>query len=240
MPSEVSKEEKALQQGYAYRMSLQLRLQHIFFALCILVLAITGLALYFSDTYFGHWLIALEGGFENRGLIHRIAAAGLILSVVYHLAFSLFSKSGSADFRKRMINARDFRLFFQAVRYAADDRGEPPAVGKFTLGQKVHYWLAGFLSVTMIVSGLALWNPTVGMMLLPQWLMSVLLVLHGYEGVLIFIVVVLWHIYSVHLSPKNFPGSSVWLNGRMPLDKVKQYHRAEYERLTAPQEGEHE
>jgi formate dehydrogenase gamma subunit len=240
MPSEVDREKEALRQGFAYRMSLQLRLQHIFFALCVLVLAVTGLALYFSDTDFGRWLIAMEGGFENRGLIHRIAAVGLILSVVYHLAFSLFSKSGSADFRERIIGGRDFRRFFQAVRYALNDREEPPAVGKFTLGQKVHYWLAGFLSVTMIVSGLALWNPTVGMMLLPQWLMSALLVLHGYEGLLTFIVVVVWHIYSVHLSPKNFPGSSAWISGRIPLEKAKQYHRAEYERLTAMREGENE
>ena len=40
------------------------------------------------------------------------------------------------------------------------------------------------------------------------------------------------HLYDVHLSPRNFPMSSVWLSGKMPLEKTERYHRREYERLT--------
>lgn len=233
-------EKEALKKGYALRMSLHMRIQHAFFAMCVLVLTVTGLALYFSDTEFGRWLIELEGGFENRGLIHRIAAVGLMAATIYHLGFSLFSRSGSEEFRSRMVKRGDYRMFKQAVRFSYNLQSETPPVGKFTFGQKIHYWLAGIMTVTMIASGLALWNPTATMLVIPQSLMPVLLILHGYEGLLIFIVIVIWHIYDVHLSPRHFPGSSVWLTGRMPLEQVKRFHRGEYQRLTSLSEKDDE
>jgi len=236
---EIKLEREALRQGLAWRMSLNLRIQHLFLMLCVLVLAITGLALFFADTDFGRWLIELEGGVHNRGEIHRLAAIGLIASVVYHIGYSLFSRHGSKEFRRRMLSMDDVRNFRESLRYSLGLRREPRAAEKYTTGQKLHYWLSGFLAITLIFSGLALWNPTVTMRLVPQWIVSLFLVIHGYEGLLLVIVVVIWHVYDVHLSPRNFPMSAVWLTGKMPLEKVKRFHRLEYERLTQiPEEND--
>lgn len=228
---ERKQELESARRGFAYRMTLSMRIQHIFFGLCLLILSLTGLALLLGDSDFGRWLVALEGGFENRGIIHRVAAIGLIISVVFHLAYSLFSESGSREFRRRFIGRQDLKQLAGSFRYSVGRLPTPPAIGKYSFGQKLHYWLAGFFSLTMILSGLALWNPTATMSLLPQWVMPVLLALHGYEGVLLFIVIIVWHLYDAHLSPGNFPMSNVWLSGRMPLDKAKELHRLEYERL---------
>ena len=225
-------EREALKQGLAWRMSLSMRIQHAFMALCILVLAATGLALFFADTAVGRWLIEIQGGFHNRGTIHRLAAVGLIGSLVFHLGYSLFSRHGSREFRRRMLRGDDFRQLAEAVSYKLGGRDEPPAAGKYTFGQKLHYWLSGFFILTMIISGLILWNPTAAMALLPQWLIPVVLALHGWEGLILVITAVVWHLYDVHLSPRNFPMSGVWLSGKMPLEKAKRYHRMEYERLT--------
>ncbi|HUX07621.1 MAG TPA: cytochrome b/b6 domain-containing protein [Acidobacteriota bacterium] len=228
-------EREALREGMAWRMSLSLRLQHVFFMICVFVLALTGLALFFADSDISRWLIELQGGFENRGLIHRIAAVGLIISVAVHVLYSLFSAHGSREFRRRFLGREDFRRFADSVRYSIGRRKQPPAGGKYAFGQKVHYWLSGFFAVTMIVSGLMLWDPTTTISFVPQWVVPVLLALHGYEGLLLVIVAVIWHLYDVHLSPRNFPMSSVWLSGKMPLDKAKEHHRLEYERLTGEQ-----
>ena len=109
MNNEELRELEALRQGYSFRMSLHLRIQHLVFALCVIVLAFTGLALYLGDTEFGRWAIALQGGFENRGLLHRVAAVGLICCTVYHIVFSLFSAAGSREFRRRMFRQGDLR-----------------------------------------------------------------------------------------------------------------------------------
>jgi formate dehydrogenase gamma subunit len=229
-------ERDALLQGLAWRMSLGLRLQHAFFLICVLVLAVTGLALFFGESSFAGWLIALEGGFHNRGLIHRTAAIGLVICVAWHLGYSLFSRHGAREFRRRFLKREDFSYFADSLRYSFGRLKEPPDAGKYTFGQKIHYWLAGFFSVTMIVTGLLLWNPTATMAYVPQELVPVLLAIHGYEGLLLVIVAVVWHLYDIHLSPRNFPMSSVWLTGKMPLEKVRRQHRLEYERLMRERE----
>ena len=226
-------ERDALKQGLAWRMSLSMRIQHAFMALCILALAATGLALFFADTDFGRWLIEAAGRLpQPRPRSTALAAIGLIGSFVFHLGYSLFSRHGSREFRRRMLRGDDFSQLSAAVSYKLGGREELPAAGKYTFGQKLHYWLSGFFILTMIVSGLMLWNPTATMAMLPQWLMPVVLSLHGWEGLILVITAVVWHLYDVHLSPRNFPMSGVWLSGTMPLDKAKRYHRLEYERLT--------
>lgn len=222
---------KAFEEGYVFRMSLHMRIQHILFALFITVLSVTGLALLFSDTAFGAYLIALEGGFESRGNIHRLAAVGLILISIYHILFILFTYSGRKEVRERAITGRDISTFKESINYTLGNTSEQPKVAKYGLGQKLHYWLAGIFTVSMIISGVILWDRTAGMAIFGPWVMPLLRILHGYEGLLAFIIVVIWHLYEVHLSPRNFPMSQVWLTGKMPLKKAKEFHSLEYERL---------
>jgi hypothetical protein len=78
------------------------------------------------------------------------------------------------------------------------------------------------------------------MTFVPQWLMPIVLIIHGYEGLLVVIVAVVWHLYDVHISPRNFPMSEVWLTGKMPLEKARRYHKLEHDRLTAGSKEENE
>lgn len=222
---------QAFEQGYAYRMSMIMRIQHVLFALCLSVLAVSGLALMFHDTMFGAFLINLEGGFEGRGTIHRGAAIVLIALSIFHIGYLLFTRTGRQELSERMLRAKDFGDFLEAVRYNAGRAESPPLIGKFGFGQKVHFLLAGIIVISMMVSGFILWFPTAAMSFLPQWAMRVVLVVHGYEGLIAFIVLVLWHLYDIHLSRKNFPMSEVWLSGLMPLEKVKRYHPGEYQKI---------
>lgn len=230
----IERERKAWSEGYALRMSLHLRVQHICFAACVATLAATGLVLLMPDADLARWVVAVEGGFENRGLIHRAAALGLIACFLWHLGYSFLSGSGSREFRRRRLGAEDFRNFAAAVRYGLALTGTRPNIGKYALGQKLHYWLSGFLAGTMILTGLALWSPTATLALVTKDTFLVLRTLHGYEGLLLFVAVILWHLYDAHLSPRHFPMSMVWLTGRMPKDKVRELHPAEYRRLEEP------
>lgn len=229
--NEVQEQIKAFEEGFVYRMSLHMRIQHILFALFISILSITGLALLFSDTAIGAFLISLEGGFESRGNIHRLAAVGLVLISIYHILFILFTYSGRKEVKERAIVGRDLSTFKASLSYTLGNLDARPKIGKYGLGQKLHYWLAGIFTVSMICSGIILWNRTTGMAIFGPWVLPFIRIFHGQEGLLAFIIVVIWHLYEVHLSPRNFPMSMVWLTGKMPMKKAKEFHSLEYERL---------
>lgn len=213
---------EAYQQGFAFRMTTAMRVLHILFAVELTLLIITGLPLMFAGSGFGLALVNLMGGFEVRGFIHRFAAVVLALQTIYYLGYLLFSRVGRVELGDRWFKGADFRPLFG---------GSHAGIGKYSLGQKLHFWLAGIIVVTMIFSGLVLWFPTQAMSMFPPWLVHVFLIAHGYEGLLAFVVLVLWHLYAVHLSPRHFPMNPVWLTGRIPLEEAKEYHPLEYERI---------
>jgi formate dehydrogenase gamma subunit len=222
---------EAFRQGFAYRMSLLMRVQHFLFALCLTVLALTGLALMFYDTAFGRFLMWLEGGFQARGLIHRIAAVVLSVLSVFHVGYLFFTRSGRSEFRDRTLAIRDLKNLAALSRYQFGRSKQRPLIGKFGPGQKLHFWLAGIVVLSMMITGFILWFPTTAMTVLPQWIMRIVLIAHGYEGLIAFVILVLWHLYDIHLSPRHFPMSMVWLTGLMSLDETKEYHPLEYERI---------
>jgi len=229
---------KAFRQGQALRMSLHLRIQHVCFAASVTALAVTGLSLMLGDSDFGRWLVASLGGFHFRGVLHRVAAGGLIACFVYHFGYLIFSSEGRSEFGERLIRRRDLGNFFKAFRHGLRPSSEPPHIGKYSLGQKLHYWLSGLLTGAMIASGLALWNPTATMAILPAPVVHLLLAVHSNQALLVVVLVVLWHLYDAHLGSGRFPMSAVWLTGRMPVDKLKSRHRDEYERLKRLAEDE--
>jgi hypothetical protein len=57
---------------------------------------------------------------------------------------------------------------------------------------------------------------------------------------LIFVVLFVWHIYDVHISPDVFPMSTVWLTGKISKDKLKENHPLEYERIFGKESAENE
>jgi len=67
------------------------------------------------------------------------------------------------------------------------------------------------------------------MILFPKWALEMSRVIHGYEAILAFLAIVIWHFYNVHLNPEVFPMSRVWIHGRITLEDLKAHHPLEYE-----------
>jgi hypothetical protein len=53
---------------------------------------------------------------------------------------------------------------------------------------------------------------------------------HSQEGLLAFLVVLVWHLYNVHLAPEVFPFNTSIFTGRISRDHLRQDHPLEYER----------
>lgn len=214
------------------RFSARWRIQHCVLMIAFIMLAATGLALRYDTTWFGRLMVMLEGGFESRGILHRIFAILSILLTFYHLYYVVFTDEGHRELMKLKPAWKDVLNLSRAISYhlRMDDR--PPAYGKYTTVQKIQYFgvVAGL--ILMIITGFILWFESTAMLVIPLWLFQLTWVVHGAEGLLIFLLLFLWHMYNVHLNPDVFPMSRKWLDGKISRNELKSNHPEEFQALT--------
>jgi len=217
---------------YVIRFSFADRIAHIILFITLIMLMISGLSLSYYNSDFGRFVIGLEGGYGNRGLLHIIFAVLLIIISVYHVLYLIFSERGQREMCNIKYRAQDFKNFIISLKYNFGISKEKPKFGKYNLLQKFQYWGVIFGSLLMILTGMVLLLKVKGVgMIVPKWLWDITNVIHSNEGLLIFLVLFVWHIYDVHLSPGVFPMSKVWLNGKMSKEDLKKNHILEYEKL---------
>lgn len=217
--------------GGVERFTLAWRIQHFLLLVGVTGLALTGLAYRWYDTPFGQFLIQLEGGFGTRGVLHRISAVLLGLAVVWHVGRVLFSRSGHDDFLALMPEKGDWGRWRQALKSKAAGEEIEVEWGRYTLGQKIQYWAVAIGTLLMIATGLTLLLGDRAVAALPKWMVDIVRVAHGGQGVELMIFIVLWHLYSTHLSPGRFPMDRSWLTGKISIEQLRIYHRREYRRL---------
>jgi formate dehydrogenase gamma subunit len=217
------------------RMSLMFRIQHILLIVSLLVLALTGFALMYHENWLSRLLIRMEGGMMFRGLIHRTAAVFLLAQLFYHAFYMLFSAEGKREFDAVLMRRRDFQDFLQALRFNLGIGTDYPRFGKYGYKEKFQYWGATIGIFLISVTGLTLWAETFSMRFMPKVVLDITLVIHGYQGLLIFVILLFWHLYNVHLHPSVFPMNNAWITGRVAVEWLRQEHPLEYEKLK--QEG---
>lgn len=224
------------------RLNLQLRIQHGLLMVAVILLILTGLALLYRESGFGRLLMALEGGYETRGIIHRVAAVLLMVTTVCHLGYILFTRTGHEEFLQILPRGRDFRDWIGTLAYDVGLRAERPKLDRYSYREKFQYWAFAFFTVIMILSGLVLWQYAPFFGVLPKWVFDVAVAVHSGTGTLILLVLTLWHLYIVHLAPGRFPMDWSFWHGRVPLEQLREEHPLEYERWAAqnPQSKERE
>ena len=218
-------------EDFITRFSLAFRLQHISILVSMLILATTGFALVYHNTSFGKMLVALQGGYEMRGWIHRIFAVVLVFSALWHFLQVLFTEKAHREFLKMMPGKKDFFDFLITLKSYLNISSERARFEKFNYIQKFQYWgvFAGIF--LMVISGIILWFKEFSMAVFPKWVMDTTLVVHGYEGTIAFVVLFLWHQYNAHLNPDVFPMDKTWIDGKMHLETLKERHPLEYEKI---------
>jgi formate dehydrogenase subunit gamma len=122
------------------------RINHWITAACLVLLAISGLALFHPSLFF---LSGLFGGGQNTRAIHPWIGVVLFFSFL-----GLFIRFWRANLWEREDGTWLARL--HDVLTAHEER--LPEVGKYNAGQKAVFWLMSILIVVLILSGLAIWD----------------------------------------------------------------------------------
>lgn len=212
--------------GTVERMSLWQRLEHALLALCVVLLIVTGLARVYHGQGWAQALIRWMGGLEGEEALHHWAAVGLIAAGLIHLLGLAVSKSHRQDFRGLAFRGGDFGRALQGARFELTGKGDPPAYGRFTSMQKLQYWGIMLGCLLMALTGVVLWAHDFFQGLVPAWGLALVRVLHSSQAQLIFVVLILWHLYDVHIGNGNFPMNPSWLTGRMRESVFRRQHRS--------------
>jgi len=234
------------------RMNLAERVQHWFLILTFFTLMATGLPLFFYEFKFFKWVLPSGRAFAVRGVLHRIAAVVLVLNLVWHVFYTVFTARGRANFKAMIPRPRDFRDAFEQFFHNAGLTRlvhrtglgkkffarhpywlfqEAPRYGRYNFVEKFEYWAVGWGSAVMIASGFFMWNVELSLRLFPLWVHNIFIIVHSYEAMLAFLAIIIWHMYNVHLNPEVFPMSKVWLNGKITGHELRTLHPLEYERI---------
>jgi len=215
------------------RMTTSQRWQHFILATSFIMLALTGFALKFPDS----WLAKVMGSSELfRRWSHRIAGIILLLVGVYHVIYILVTRDG----RKLVVDLfpvkKDLADVWQAVRYLGGFSKDKPKIGRFGYAEKMEYWAVVWGTILMGATGLAIWLKIDVTQWLPRWVVVVATTIHYYEAVLACLAIVVWHFYHVIFDPEVYPLNTACLDGRIseefqahehPLEPVTKAIRAD-------------
>ncbi|HET7711117.1 MAG TPA: cytochrome b/b6 domain-containing protein, partial [Thermoanaerobaculia bacterium] len=199
------------------RMNLNQRVQHLLLMSSFIVLAISGFALAWPESFIARMFGPSE---ELRRLVHRIAAVVMIAIGVYHAGYMTLTAEGRKGLRDFWFRWSDARDLFAVLR----DRKPNP--GRFTYAEKAEYWAGLWGTVVMAITGAMIWYFVQVATWIPRWWIDIATTIHYYEAILATLAIVVWHFYHVIFDPDIYPMNFAWLDGKMSKKQFEHEHPA--------------
>lgn len=213
------------------RFSPARRVEHIIAIATFVTLVVTGLPQKFDGSELGHWVVAVLGGLDTTRFIHRVAGVAFSVHAVVHIGAFVVGVLTRRMPMTLMPVPQDLRDAWDNLNFYLGRRPKPPRLPKFDYRQKFEYIGMVMGGLVMVFSGLILMYPMDVARLLPGETIPAALVAHSSEAVLALLVLVVWHMYSVILSPDVFPLDTSMFTGYMTAHEVKEHHRKEYDEI---------
>jgi len=227
------KSQKNVSTVYFQRFNGHFLAQHLMLLLSVTMLFISGFFL-FATRYPGAvWsttITGTSGGLDFWRVIHRIGGALLIAVSFYHLMYSVIHQEGRRDFCLLLPTLKDFKHLFENLSFFIGRSKKPPEFGRFTYFEKFDYWAVWWGCVIMIVTGIAMWFPDLVLSLFPDLsteAFDAFKEAHAHEALLAFLAIVIWHMYNIHLRPGRFPGTLLWIHGKISREEMEESHPAD-------------
>jgi cytochrome b subunit of formate dehydrogenase len=204
------------------RLSVPFRITHGLAAVSFVVLVFTGFALKYPESWWAGLLLLGGDDGELRGLLHRVAAVGLIGACLFHFAHLAVSARARRQIATLLPGTADFKEFVHRVAYNLGRRAEPPAPVRVGYVEKVEYWAALWGTAITAITGLLLWFENLTLTWLPGWVPEAATVLHFLEAILATLAIAVWHFYFVIFDPAVYPMDTAWLTGKPPFSRAEE------------------
>ena len=213
------------------RFSVLERVEHFSVMTLFLVLALTGFPQKFYDHRWAQALIGGLGGVDTARWFHRAAGIAFGALLVVHLARLVYSVARGTTVLSMVPTRQDFLDAGQTIRYYLRLTDTPARFDRFDYRQKFEYWGLILGSFIVVGTGLVLLFPIQTAQLLPGQVIPAAYLAHSQEGLMAFLVVIVWHIYNAHLSPDVFPFDTTIFTGEISVDRMHHEHPLELDRL---------
>lgn len=213
------------------RFSLVQRLEHLLVMIFFIILVITGLPQEFFEAPWAEWIITRLGGIDMTRFIHRIFGILFAALAVWHLGritIFVFLRKLKPSI---VPTFRDFTDAVAMVKYYMGLCDDHPKFGRYDFRQKFEYWGLVIGGILMIVSGFVLYFPIFFTKLLPGVVIPLAKTVHGYEALLAFLVIIIWHMYGAHFNPDVFPFDPSIFTGKISRERMEKDHPLEYAEL---------
>ena len=224
--------EKPAKPATVKRFSFGERAEHMLAGTTFILLVVTGLPQTAPESDLANGIIRLFGGIASTRLTHRIVGFTFVALLLIHVAKGVMGILRRRKLPEIMPTRRDFAALLQTVRhYVLGER--KPKIGKFDAAAKFEYWGLFFGGLIMSVTGVVLVFPELVSTVLPGQVVSAMRTMHGLEATFAVSVVLLWHSWSVIFRPDIFPLDTSMFTGEIEVERLKEEHALEYERLVA-------
>jgi predicted CXXCH cytochrome family protein len=212
------------------------RLAHLLFAISVMTLVLTGMAVFFSDTVWAKVVVEMFGSPKVAAIVHRVAAAVMLGIFFIHLVYLVarigrkwrsFNWFGPISMVPNWQDGKDIVAMFEWFL----GRRPRPRFDRWTYWEKFDYWAVFWGMAIIGGSGMMLAFPEAVASVLPGWVFNVATIVHGEEAVLAAVFLFTVHFFNNHFRPDKFPLDLVMFTGAVPLEEFKREHALEYQRL---------
>lgn len=215
------------------RFNLSQRIEHFVNIFGFTTLCVTGVPQKYNGAEWADWMIQAMGGIDVVRGVHRTFGALLIAEFLYHAGAVIHALFVARSGWTMMPSLKDLKDAGEMVAYFVGLRKERARFDRYDFRQKVEYLALIWGTILMIATGLAMWFPIEATRVLPGELIPAAKAAHSGEGLLAFASILIWHMYSAHLSPDVFPFDWTIFTGKISEERMKHEHPLEYERIIA-------
>jgi formate dehydrogenase gamma subunit len=208
---------------------------HMILTISFVVLAISGFALRYPDTWWARAFFLYSEDMAIRDWIHRVAGLVLVALTIWNVVYSVFFRSGRHDLKKLLPRFSDFTDMVHNLAYNVGLRNDPPKFDRYSYSEKFEYWGLWWGSVLMIITGFCMWYGGLFLQYFPKYLLDIAALIHYYEAWLACGAIVVWHMYYMVLAPDTYPMNWSWITGKITEEDMKERHPLEYEEVVLGQ-----